>query len=165
MLQETELESIDAFLREWQQQTNWNAMHSYVQGGIPRYSQQELRSSRLGLMLQQFARIAAGEVEWDQLEAGEYLKECEDLVEWMFDYPGRRGRIRIPFEFWSIPIGQLLLQVMLWCRQDALSPEQAEEIEALTYEDMIGLLGGYKFEVVHIRETTGYATRLVCSQV
>ncbi len=162
MLKEAEFEIIDAFLREWEHQTNWNAMCSIVPDGIPRYTREELRSSHLSLMLQQFARIVVGEVKWDRMEVGIVLKDCEDLIEWMFDYPDRRLRpIRIPIEFWSTLIGQWILRVMLWCRQDAISHEQAEEIETLSYEDMVWLLGDYKFNVEHIREYHGYTIRLV----
>jgi hypothetical protein len=89
-----------------------------------------LLNSEIGLRLAQIARASEGLLEWTTETAEGVVNDCHAFQTWLNQTPVTH---RTPEEFWTTPVGYMVLRALVWAERDQLiSLSEAAEISGMS---------------------------------
>lgn len=89
-----------------------------------------LFASEVGQRMVRIAQAAEGLLEWDPDTAWRIFEDCNDTEKWLTKTPIIQ---KTPQEFWSTPVGFMLLCARVWAEHDRLiSLREASEMSGLS---------------------------------
>ena len=117
--------------------TNWwvavNEQLSAVTGAAVQIGEapvEMLLTSEIGLRLVQIAKASEGLLPWNPETATSVVADCQAFQSWLNQTPITH---RTPDEFWTTPVGYMVLRALVWAEQDQLiSLSDAAEISGMS---------------------------------
>ncbi len=89
-----------------------------------------LLTSEIGLRMVQIAKASEGLLEWTPEIAAGVTADCHAFQTWLNQTPITH---RTPDEFWTTPVGYMVLRAMVWAEQDQLiSLSDAADISGMS---------------------------------
>jgi hypothetical protein len=94
----------------------------------------DLFESEIGLRMMRIAEAAEGQLEWDPQTAWNILEDCRLFEEWLIQTP---LTTKTPEEFWTMPVGFMVLYARLWAEHDRLiSASEAAELANISLSSL-----------------------------
>lgn len=120
---------IKEFLQTWWQSLAWQVRETALGVELPHLTADALYDNALGHTLRDLAAAGEGLLAADEFTRGVQQEGVQQICEWMWARPGQLNAYHIPEEFWSSPIGYIVLKAHLWARKETLlTPTEAEAL-------------------------------------
>ncbi|MFA5636876.1 MAG: helix-turn-helix domain-containing protein [Anaerovoracaceae bacterium] len=108
------------FLDAYWFRRGWEIRETVAGVELPHVAPDVLHTNLLAQQLSDIARMAAGDWPDSQQARDVVMESIQDLMERLFAAPGMPTAYRIPREFWSTPLGQMVAHAMARVRGDDL---------------------------------------------